>query len=325
MNADRMNEFQNHWSKTIARRVLFVVALLSIGPICGQISYYLFMDRRDAMQMLMRFLIGINAFSLPMAVWLVARSRVWTSWQGWLRTGLYLMAYVYGCMLAQEVVLMNMRLNGKFTMPTLWIDSLGPAASGTLLMLLLAWLLTPLVFAFSARLSTNRDEATSSWRFSISALLIFIGVAAASLGLFQLLTSRAGLRLIGYDGSTTKDFVTSVLEVVPFHLPAIVATMLMLYVFSKRWWWAIAVLPVAIGIEFGLLKLISMAVLQVSKLPSSNEAGIGKFGWCFITGRAVTLWSALCTARLLGVRPYFGRRKEEAREPQPVVSPIDVD
>ncbi|MBI1246854.1 hypothetical protein GC197_03290 [bacterium] len=320
-----MSEIQNHWAVATIRRVLFVAALLSLGSFSAYTSYHArrYGEFPDYLW-LSWFLLGVNSLQTILALWLVARTRVWTSWQGWLRAGVYLSAFLYGCML-EEAMTNATSFRGDYHLPTLPLKSNGMAAFLVLMLLIVTWLLVPLAWACSVRLSVASEQATSSRRFSIFGVMAFIAAAAVSLGLFQFVTSPIGWSLLGIDDYLGVNLGKYVFSRAPFHIPSVIAAMLLLYGFSKEWQWAFLCLPAAIGVMVLGSHFVAYSYLQITGAQPAYMEATGEYSWYFITGREMIIWTAFCAARLLGVRPYFGRRREEAAQPQVEVSPIDAN
>ncbi|MBI1248647.1 hypothetical protein GC197_12505 [bacterium] len=234
------------------------------------------------------------------AVWLVIRSNVWNRWQGWLRAGIYVLAFAYGQMLHEWVEVMN-RSEANFYVPGMSFYDFYRPAIVLLIVLIWVWLLTPLAMLCSIELSTERDPATVSRRFSVLWLIGFVTAAAVILGSIQFLL-------------TTEEQQEGPFMML-LQLPDLVAVMLILFALSKRWWWIILTLPTALVLGQLARMLIGYVVERVS-----GESAIGDFvdyrivRCLYGLGPMVAISIALCVARVLGVRPYWARRKEEVVE-----------
>ncbi|MBI1246855.1 hypothetical protein GC197_03295 [bacterium] len=326
-----MNEFQNHWAITAFRRLLFGAVLLLSGVIWSidfrslkQIGHPYFITDGDFLPIVL-FIWGMPLMNKTiLAVWLVTRSNVWNHWQGWLRAGIYSLAFAYGIMLFESIYLAG-RAMQPFHLPGAnWVDYYQPT-SELVSVLLLAWLLAPMAFVFSTELSAENDPVVRPRRFSILGLIGYITTAAILMGWIQLITSDfAPWDASG--GSTTAEVQWAWLGELPYKMPDLLAAMLLLFGLSKRWWWAVAALPAAIVVSQLTDQGITYAAEQITGAPRwPIIPNTGLDPWIAVTGRMLFVWVALGMARLLGVKPYFGGRREEvAVEPENEVSPLDA-
>ncbi|MBI1246852.1 hypothetical protein GC197_03280 [bacterium] len=321
-----MNEFHNHPGLTITRRLLFVAALLFVGPISVAFFQYRVRAHQGELTPDVVFFWGMDSLPAIVAVWLVMRSHVWTSWQGWVRAAIYLVAFSYGRILFDATQERWIDPESYIHLPGTRFEDFARPAIDTLMVLMMAWLLTPIAMICLAELSTPTEPATRSRHFSIWGLIGFVTLAAIIMGWVQLLASDFAPQTNYSNASTAKALQIWLGQYAPMHIPHLLAAMLIMFALTKRWWWALAALPAAILFDALCTQLIIYVVKQFNgnaQFGILSNANLNR--WLYITGRSLTLWSALCTASLLGVRPYFGRRREAPVEPEPEVSPIDAD
>ncbi|MBI1246851.1 hypothetical protein GC197_03275 [bacterium] len=316
-----MNELQNHWSITIARRVLFVAALLWLGSI-SRIFFNALLGEEILPPPAAAFFIGNDAMRMVLVLWLATRSHVWTSWQGWLRAGFYVAAFVYGRLLFYDATRLDAGMN--FFLPGLQPVKLMKLLLDTSEVLIMTWLLIPIVMACSAELSAPDQPARNARRFSISGLIGFVTIAALILGCAQFMTSDfAPQKTFQY--RTTMEMLLRRFQDTSYQIPTLLAAIWVLYSLSKRWWLAFAVLPAAIVLAVSGTYWVSNSIDLFTGKSARPFAYSGINMDFFVSGRVLTVWAGFCIARLLGVQPYFGRLVEAPVEPEPEVSPIDVD
>ncbi|MBI1246853.1 hypothetical protein GC197_03285 [bacterium] len=313
-----------YWALTTTRRLLFVAALLSLG-IFDNYLFYPLGSSRFALRLSTVVPWGMDAMHLVLAAWLVTRSGVWTSWLGWLRAGVYILAFGYGRMLlyASEHQWTNPSVG--FHLPGTHLADYEWPAIELWIVLMMAWMLTPVAMVCSTELASSKDPVKGSRRFSILAMIGFVTTAAIAMGWVRFLTSDFAPQT-GYNGlATSQALMRLTRNYAPFYLASLVATVWILLGLSKRWRWSVLVLVSAILLNALLARLVAYVIELISGKPPGNIAISLTFdSWLFISGRMLTVWGAFCVARLLGVKPYFGRSKVARVEVEPEVSPIDA-
>ncbi|MBI1246850.1 hypothetical protein GC197_03270 [bacterium] len=273
--------------------------------------------------------------SLVLAVWMAARANVWTTWQGWLRAGIYTSAWAYGNLLEKAYVQFYNNPKIGLHLPQSMLYRLGDVADLLVVQLLVTWVMVPFLLACWAELATTNDSPTTSRRFSIAAILGFIAAVAVCLGMFQFLTSDYGATLMGLrlddrpvllpslSGYRIVSVWETFVSTIPSDISYALAAIVILFGLSRRWGWAFVVLPVAIVVQYLLSKYIGETYAYITGNTRSNVL------WdirqvIFASGPLLTVWIALGAARLLGVKAHFGRRQEEAIENEKPVSPLDA-
>ncbi|MBI1246848.1 hypothetical protein GC197_03260 [bacterium] len=321
---NEMNEHRYQWGLTIARRMLFVVALSCIGSIAMIIFRTLNHPNQGPPRPVAVFVWGAASMWPIVAIWLVTRSGVWTSWLGWLRAGLYIVAFLYGIVLYDFTQRVLIDWVDELYLPGSKLEDFPSAISMMIHTLAIICLLIPLAMVGSAALVTTDQVVTRRGRFSISGLIGFITTIALVLGCTQFLTSDYS-PWDKFNQQTPQQLQLWLGTRLLFHLPPLLASMLIMYGLSKRWWWAFAALPAAIAIDALGSRVVTYLAEQINGEQSGNILSDSHIScWMYVSGRSLTMWIALCMARLLGVKPYFGRRKEEAIEDEPEVSSIDA-
>lgn len=252
----------------------------------------------------------MNASGAMLAIWLVTRKGIWLSWSGLARIAVYVASSAYGRMLFTATQNAWASSDASFTWPGGKLLDYHWAASDLLIVMIFALVLGPIVGMAGIVLTNAHDAATTHARLSILSIIMYMSAVGVAIVWMKFLGSDLWPhnQLGGY--SQVKVFQRWLADYVPFALPQVVSAYVMLIGFMNRWRWAIAAALAAMFLDMvGSGVIGSVAEQLTGKRHGGVVGGASMDRWYYICGRSITVATALSTARLLGVRPIFGSRK----------------
>lgn len=294
---------------SIVRRLLFVTCLLAIGPAQQCLSR----STSDTMGPLWIFTWGMNSIGVVLALWLVARTAVWKTWQGWLRVAVYVAAYTYGRMLFSATQDWWVDQNAGFRWPGLDYQDYARPAIDLVSIVMLTWLVIPVVVFLRIQLASPDELAPRERRFTMFGLIGFVTTVAVGMGMIQFLATEYAPETAYSYGSPSSVLWNWLTTNLPYKLSPLAAAVLVLWGLTKRWWMAPLVLGLAICVDALGTQLIAFIIEQTTGESKGGILGDSHSSrWLYVGGRTFTLWGAFAVARLLNVRPFFGGEKTDS-------------
>lgn len=252
---------------------------------------------------------GMLWIGMVLAIWMVARTDLWISWEGWARAGIYLAAFAYGQALFHPVQELWVAPEKTFQFPRLRIEDFSLSLLWLLMLLPAVCVLTPMMIFSKASLSTSNQHPEPSGQFSILGLIGFTTTTAIGIGLIQLFTMEDAPNSVFRGLSMTEAIYEWLGKDFPYLLPPTLAAMVIMFGLSKPWRWAAVVLIVAVVVDGLGTLLIDNLFLQIT---GQREGGVVSQSvsdcWFYVTGRTLIVWLALSMAKILDVCPTFGGR-----------------
>lgn len=293
----------------VSRRILFMAVLLLIGPITMSIAQYVQTPNAAAgLLPVGTFAWGMNSIRIVLAIWLVLRIDLWSSWRGWLRVATYIFAYTYGQMLASASQDWWINLYANFRFPGGQFEDYARPAIDLLELLTWICLLAPIVILSGFSL-TGSAELKRTNRFSISALSGFTTAAAIVLLLIAFLTSDFA-PLTAYSHLSYTDFIKEWIETfLSYETVPLIAAVVILYGLSKRWSLGLLAFLAVIALD-GLGRLIVLSVEHFMTGQHQNILGGNPIDrWLSLCGCQLTIFCAFSIAMLMGIRPGLRSHK----------------
>lgn len=301
-----MTDLPRNFVLTVVRRSLFIAALLVTGPMAAFAFHYCQQANAPGLQPLAVFAWGLDSIETVLAVWLTARAGIWHSWQGQLRVACYIVAFTYGRMMFTATQNWLRSSDANFRLPGMEQSDFALPSMLLLTLLLYTWLLTPMVIFTSAVLSCSKGSMKRSSRFSITDLFGFTTMAAIALVWTSFLTSNLAPRTY-YSHLSQSDALKELLGIqLPLTVPPLIASMVILYGFTMRWWLTLLAFAGAFALDvLGTTIVATVAELITGGQPSHVLRGFHIDRWVFICGRSSTVYCAFLAATAFGVRPKF--------------------
>lgn len=290
---------------TAARRLLFIVALISTGAVSTTL-FRCFHPPGVILHPVGVFFWGAHSINLVLAFWLVARKPLWSERSAYLRVAAYLIAYCYGGMLFSVVQDAQTPSSGAgFHLPgTSYQDYARPSLDLPVVLTLALIALPPV------KLSGLSLRGSDKWRarhpgFSLQGLLAYTTLAIALLAWIGFLTNLNGPKTY-LRGMSLIEAAAEWTEYASFLLVNVATGCLVLWGTGKSWRRAMLSFPIAIaacGVATTLLVglLTWLTERPVGGVLSDRDSNL----WAFIAGQVTTFWTAFAFARLLGVQPTF--------------------
>ena len=284
-----------------------MAALLLIGPITVSAFHYFQKTSGPGLPPMAVFAWGFDSISMVLALWLVARAGLWSTWNGRARVACYIICFTYGRMLFSATQDWLTTSGASFRFPGTRHDDYGRPALDLLSLLMFVLLLTPVVVITRLVLSRHREATKQASRFSISGLVMFTTISAIAFVWIRLLTSSLAPRTY-FSHLSQSDAIKEWLgSYLPVSIPELLAAIVILCGLTKQWWVTALVLLAAITLD-ALGTQCVMTVLEFFT-GRQNSSILGRSAvdrWLYVSGRSITVYCAFVTAALMGIRPAFG-------------------
>jgi hypothetical protein len=328
---------------TVARRLVFFLALLGMGALtvtCFHFTHNTQWVRSaggipsPAWIAFGTFAWGTDSLVYVLAVWLAARSRVWSTWSGRVRAAAYLFAFTYGRMLfsaTQDWLTGPHDPDGPvaFRWPGAQLEDFARPSLDLLTLLMLVWLLVPVFTLTRSRLTDEGHSPNVRGTFSIASILGWTTVAALILLWIRFLTWKGIAPQTAYSFLTPTQALTEyAVEYLPNLLIVATSVLLLAWGWSGRWWWPFVTMPGALLIA-SLGHTLLYAILKWNTGDSNSSsvlAGSGLEHWSFLAGQICLVCIAFGMARVAGVRfhrsPLANNQSAPPTEPKSFSSRI---
>ncbi len=256
---------------TLARRVLFIAALLLTGPMSVSAFHYLQKTGATRLPPLAVFTWGLDEIGMVLAIWLVARVGIWRTWSGWLRITCYLLSYAYGRMLFSATQDWMIISDATFRFPGSERNDYARPALDLLSLLMDVWLLAPILILTEFLLAGSGNRTRRTNRFSISGILLFTTTAAIAFAWIKFLTSNLAPQTYYSHLSQSEAIKDWLGNYLPSKIPQVIAAMTIMYGLSKRWWLALLLFLLAISLDSMGTKIVtsSLSSLRASRTTAS--------------------------------------------------------
>lgn len=280
---------------TVARRMAFTLGLLSVGASTAALCQNLISAYRvpgsAQLPAIAIFVWGANRLDFVLAAWLVFRVGLWTSWAGWLRVAMYLVAFAYGNMLFHPAQDRWTSHGSAFEWPGFEVADY--RRSGIHRLLELVWLMLPLVWISSRALTDAPCAPATKKPLSIFTILGWISLAAIVLAAFRLVSSSSR-------SFATHNYFLFLAQEVPLSLVYIAAGMAVLWGWSQKWYVALLSLPLALGIN-AVGTRMCIAVAESLLVGTPGDIRRSPLYWAYVSGSVFVVWLAFGIARLSGM------------------------
>ncbi len=295
------------FGKTLARRVLFLAALLLMGPVTVAIFQAAQATNAAGYRMLATFAWGMDSLGTVLAIWLVARAELWSRWQGYLRAIIYLSAYAYGRMLFSATQDSIIKPDAIFRFPGSQVNDYARPSLDLLYLLTEIWLFLPLMILTGGVLASANESTQRVRRFSISGVIGFTTLAAIVIAWIGYLGSPLAPQTYFSRLSKGQAMTAWLGSQLPLAIPPLISAVVILHGFTRRWWLA----PLALGVAF-LVDMVGTKILVTLLESATGKQHGGILGGSqleailYMAGRTLTVFIAFWIATLAGVRWTYG-------------------